>query len=232
VIGRVAKLWRYPVKSMGGELCESLEIERRGVRGDRRYALRFPDGKLGSGKTTRRFRRVDGLLGFRSRFVGSAVTVVFPDGAEVRADDPAIHAALSAAWGEAVALAEENDVPHLDAAPIHVVTTASIAWLEGALPGVAIDERRFRPNLLIDAPGVGPLEAAWIGKRLRVGAVDLEVVSKTERCAMVTLPQAGLEDEPRVLRAIAQNADNGFGAYATVATRGVIRLGDPVALSD
>ena len=57
-LGTLARLWRYPVKSMGGEDCERLALESRGIEGDRSHAVRDPQGKLGSGKATRRFRHV------------------------------------------------------------------------------------------------------------------------------------------------------------------------------
>ena len=56
MVGTVSRLWRYPVKSMLGEECRELAVEARGVAGDRLYALRDAEGKLGSGKNTRRFR--------------------------------------------------------------------------------------------------------------------------------------------------------------------------------
>jgi uncharacterized protein YcbX len=48
---------RYPVKAMGGESLDSVQVEARGVLGDRRYAVVDGDGKLASGKHSRRFRR-------------------------------------------------------------------------------------------------------------------------------------------------------------------------------
>lgn len=39
LVGQVAALWRYPIKSMLGERRQGLEVERRGVVGDRGYAL-------------------------------------------------------------------------------------------------------------------------------------------------------------------------------------------------
>jgi hypothetical protein len=80
VVGRVERLHRYPVKSLRGESPEEVEVDRRGVLADRRWALREPDGKLGSGKSTRRFRAMDGLGGLHARLVGGAPVVTFPDG--------------------------------------------------------------------------------------------------------------------------------------------------------
>src|SRR5262249_39520576 len=64
--GQVVRVWRYPVKSMLGEECAHLVVNERGVMGDRLFAVRDVDGKFGSAKTTRRFRKIDGLFGFRA----------------------------------------------------------------------------------------------------------------------------------------------------------------------
>jgi uncharacterized protein len=40
LVGKVAELWRYPVKSMRGELLPSTQITERGIVGDRAWALR------------------------------------------------------------------------------------------------------------------------------------------------------------------------------------------------
>lgn len=50
--GTITQLWRYPVKSMLGERCAHVDIDERGVQGDRRFAVRTSEGKFGSGKTT------------------------------------------------------------------------------------------------------------------------------------------------------------------------------------
>ena len=141
--------------------------------------------------------------------------------------DPNVHAALSNALGLSVTLAREDAVPHLDAGPVHLITTAALAWLRAALPDSQIDERRFRPNLVIEAPGAVQVEQEWIGKILAIGdRVRLRVADPTERCRMVTLAQPGLPPDPRVLASIIRDADSGFGVYAEVVVPGAIARGD------
>ena len=131
-----------------------------------------------------------------------------------------------------VTLAREQDVPHLDAGPVHLITTAALAWLRAALPDALIDERRFRPNLVIDVPGDTQVELDWIGRALAIGSqVKLRIIARTERCRMVTLPQEGIPHDPRVLGSIVRNADSGFGAYAEVVTPGTISRGDCCTLA-
>ena len=226
-IGSIARLWRYPVKSVGGEACERLDLNARGVEGDRRYAILNREGKLGSGKTTRRFRQIDGLLELRAGYQGDVPELVFGDGTRMLASDPQIHAALSNALKVPVTLAREQDVSHLDAGPVHLITTAALAWLRAALPGALIDERRFRPNLVIEVPGATQVELDWIGRTLAIGdQVRLRVTDRTERCRMVTLQQEKLPYDPRVLGSIIRDADSGFGVYAEVVTAGTIARGD------
>ena len=55
----IHEIRRYPVKSMAGESLRSVEIDARGLVGDRWYAVVDGDGKLSSGKHSARFRRRD-----------------------------------------------------------------------------------------------------------------------------------------------------------------------------
>ena len=54
--GALARLWRYPVKSLLGESCGDALFNARGMAFDRAFAIRGADGKVGSGKNTRRMR--------------------------------------------------------------------------------------------------------------------------------------------------------------------------------
>lgn len=226
-LARVAGLWRYPVKSMLGEECDHLDVNERGVDGDRLFAVRDHDGKLGSGKTTRRFRKTDGLLAFGATYDGNAPLIVFPDGRRLRGSDPSVHVALSEDLGRSVTLAREADVSHLDAGPIHLLTSASLAWLSSFRPEARVDQRRFRPNILVDHPGITPIEQLWLGKTVWIGDdVQLRITSPTERCIMVGLSQADLPEDPRLLRNIVHNGDSHFGVYADVLIPGRIQCGD------
>jgi uncharacterized protein YcbX len=231
VRGRVSGLWRYPVKSMLGEAVAALVVDGRGVIGDRLFAVRTASGKLGSGKTTRRFQRVDGLLGFSAAHDGSAVRIRLPGGRVVRSDEPDVDAALSAALGQPVELAREGSVPHMDAGPVHILTDASLGWLAARVPGAAIAPPRFRPNLVVDVGGAGLVEEAWLGRELRIGeAVRLRVVGRTERCVMVGLEQDRLPADPSILRGLAEANGACLGVYAAVVEPGTLRVGDAVDL--
>jgi len=224
----VTGLWRYPVKSMLGEECEAVELDARGVRGDRLFAVRDAEGKLGSGKNSRRFRHLEGLFACRARYDGEVAEITLPDGRRVRGDDPRIDDVLSEILQAEVKLAREADVPHFDSHPLHIVSRAALDWLRLRLPQSRIDERRFRPNIVLEVPGSGQPELSWIGRTLRAGGAVLKVVEPTGRCRMTTAEQGDLPFDPGVLRCIAQEAGEDFGVYAEVLTPGRIARGDPV----
>lgn len=241
VVGTVMELWRYPVKSMLGERVPSLDIDARGATGDRMWAVQAPDGRLGSGKTTRRFRRMDGLLALHAAVEDGVAVVTLASGARWRVDDPGIHAAVGAELGREVTVAREAAVSHLDDGPVHLVTRASLAAWAAAADGAtaaadeaaaevgAVDVRRARPNLVVAVDGAGRVEDTWVGGTLAVGGARLRVTHRTERCVMVTAEQPGLPRAGRLLRALTPE-DRCVGVYAAVVTPGRIAAGDAVRL--
>lgn len=227
VVGRVVQLHRYPVKSLGGEQPPRLAVDGRGVVGDRLWAVYDPDGRFGSGKTTTRFRRMPGLLELRATYDGDVPVVGFPDGRSLRADDPEVDVALSAHVGRPVTLGREGDVPHADEGPLHLVTTASLA----AANGRPVDARRTRANLVLDTGSAhGFLEDDWVGRRVRIGTVELMVRGPMPRCVMVGMAQDGLPDDRAVLRELLRRHDGHLGLVADVLVPGTVRLGDPATL--
>ena len=242
VVGHVAELHRYPVKSLGGERPGQVQVDRRGVAGDRLWAVTDADGRLGSGKSTRRFRRMPGLLALRAAYDGVVPVVTFPDGRSLRGDDPEVHAALSAHLGRRVTLEREGAVPHTDEGPVHLVTTGS---LRAAASGGPLDPRRARANVVVDtealaeelllagAPtqdAVGFVEDGWVGRRLQVGAVELRATAPMPRCAMLGMAQDGLPEDRAALREVLRRHDGYLGLVADVLVPGSLALGDEVRL--
>jgi len=230
-VGRVGELWRFPVKSVRGEQLSEVRCGWRGFDGDRRWAVRGADGKLGSGKTTRRFRRMPGLLSMASAVDGDGIAWVrFADGSTRRVDDPTTASLVGAAVGEDVTLVEEGDVSHFDDAPIHLLSRASLRWLEQRRPLDKVDRRRFRPNLVVDRNGSDLADDGWLGARLQIGGVVLTVDHRTERCVMTTLAQDELGFAPGILKDLQAANESCLGVYARVASEGTIRVGDDVVL--
>ena len=102
VVGSVAGLWRFPVKSMRGEQLQEAELTERGVLGDRAYALIDTDtGKVVSAKSVKLF---PDLFSCKAAFVESPrrgsdvppVQMSLPDGTSVRSDSGDVDRVLSA----------------------------------------------------------------------------------------------------------------------------------------
>lgn len=230
-LGEVAELWRYPVKSLRGERLSEAVCDRRGMAGDRRWAVRGVDGRIGSGKTTRRFRRMPGLLSVSARLDDDGVAwVELPSGERARVGDPGAAALVGAVVGQVVALEEETDVSHLDDSPLHVLSTSSLSWLRALRPDDQVEVSRFRPNILVDVTGAGRPEDEWVGHSLQIGAVTVEIGKRTGRCVMVTMGQPDLEFSPGVLRELTRRTDGLFGVYGSVLEQGRIQVGDEISL--
>ncbi|QYN25828.1 MOSC N-terminal beta barrel domain-containing protein [Amycolatopsis sp. DSM 110486] len=229
----VERLWRYPIKSTGGERLDDVVVESRGFAGDRGWAVRDADGKLGSGKNTRRFRRMPGLLLLGSRCPEGLGEphLLDPAGQAVTDSEAFLRAYLRR---DDVVLAREGEVSHFDELPLSVLTTATLDWARRALPGVAVDERRFRPNILLRTPpGTAPfVEDEWLGETAVLGGGTLiEFVRSSERCVMVNEAQPDLPRSSQVLKTIAAVHDNRLGALARVLTSGRVALGAPLAFA-
>jgi uncharacterized protein len=226
--GRVAALARYPVKSLAGEEPAEVMVDERGCVGDRLWSVRDPDGRLGSAKTTRRFRRMDGLLELVAGYDGAVPVIAFPDGRRLRGDDPGIDDALSRHVGRPVSLAREREVPHFDEGPLHLVTTASLATLSRARDG-EVDWRHTRANLLVETQEAGFPENTWVGRRLEIGPeVVLRVRGLMPRCVMVDAAQDALAADPGLLRAITEVAAGALGVWGDVERVGRVRVSDTV----
>lgn len=231
IIGKVNALWRYPVKSLLGESCQDLLFGIRGAEGDRLYAIRAKNGKLGSGKTTRRFQKIKGLFDFKAYYHGDKPVIVFPGGTEFPAVDENTNIEMSRILGEPVSITIEKETSHFDTAPVHIVTTSAISTLQLELPDIQIDERRFRPNLLIDAQESDLLEQFMNGKKLCIGEkLILEFFEQTERCGMISFPQNDLKYEPKLLKHMAKIYKMNFGFYAKVLEGGKVTVNDTVKI--
>ncbi len=230
--GTLAQLIRYPVKSVLGEQLFRVRVELRGLEADRLWSVHDSTGRLGSGKSSSRFVRMEGLLHLRGTLPeGDPVpTITWPDGRALRTDDPGIAAALGQTVQMEVDVSREGDASHHDDGPVHLVTTASLRWLEQQ-HGEPAPVARFRPNLVLDtADQLGPVEQDWVGRELVVGQVRLRVRAPMPRCVMTTMDQLDLPADRRMLHTLKQHAGLDLGVVADVLTPGVIAVGDRATL--
>jgi len=112
-VGSVAALWRFPVKSMKGELLDQAEVMAQGLLGDRAYALIDTiSGRVATGQNPKLF---PGLLDCQAVFMEQPrvghdlppVRITLPDGTSVTSDLPNIDCVLSSCFGRELTLARK-----------------------------------------------------------------------------------------------------------------------------
>ncbi|HET7310990.1 MAG TPA: MOSC N-terminal beta barrel domain-containing protein [Mycobacteriales bacterium] len=222
--GRVAGLYRYPVKSLAGERVEHLDCDERGFVGDRVWSVRTANDKIGSGKNTRRFAAVDDLLLVRARLDGDRVELRFPDGRRCDVTDDEAAAWLSTHSGEPLRLAPESTVSHFDDGPVSLLGLDSVGALSAAT-GREIDPARFRANVLLDGlPALA--EDDLVGQHVAIGDLVLEVTMRSTRCVMIDMATADLPAQPGNLLAVGDMNEACLGVIARVVQPGRVRLGD------
>jgi uncharacterized protein YcbX len=259
VVGSVASLWRYPVKSMAGEQVAEAFVGYAGVYGDRCYA--FLNKRAPSGFPFLTGRTRPWMLLYRASFrdaalaarppnqadaekLGVGITPVFPptlavdvrtaSGEIFAADDPALIAALAGKGAEAEDLSlARSDRALTDCRPLSLISNATIGQL-GDETGLALDARRFRANIYADfASGQGFAEDAYVGRRLRIGErAVIAVLDRDPRCKMISLDPETAEENSAVFRNVAQAHGGNAGVYCAVLTEGMVRAGDTIAVID
>jgi uncharacterized protein len=225
---RVLSLHRYLVKSMLGEQVARLDIGERGCSGDRMWSVRTAADKIGSGKNTRRFAALPGLLELRAEEDDGRVVVILPDGSRCAVDGPDAAQRVSRHVGQPVRLAMEITVSHFDDGPVSMIGRASIeAVAERA--GEHVDASRFRANILLDAPRAF-MEDEWVGRHVGIGTAVLEVSATSPRCVMVDAKTADLPAQPGNLAVIGRLNDAHLGVVARVAVPGTVSVGDALTI--
>jgi uncharacterized protein YcbX len=211
---QVAELWRYPVKSMAGELLKTAELTAQGIRGDRVVQVRSSDGRIITARTRQR------LLGLRATIGADGEPLI--DGRPWRAPESA--AAVRTAVGGEAELVRSDGPDRFDVLPLLVAT-------DGAIARLGVDRRRLRPNIVI--AGVdGLAERGWPGRRIRIGTALIDVAKLRSRCVMTTFDPDTQEQNLSVLRRIVSEFGGKMALDCAIVTGGMIRVGDPVELMD
>jgi hypothetical protein len=226
---RVVSLYRYPVKSLTGESVTRLELDQRGCVGDRRWSVRTEADKIGSGKTTRRFAAIPGLLDVRACELDGRVAVTFPDGSSCFVEDTEAAARLSEHVGQPVRFAGETSVSHFDDGPVSLIGQASVDAVTEEQQG-EVDPARFRANIYLSTSGPF-VEDGWLGRQLHIGTAVVQVEMVSPRCVMVNMATADLPEQPGNLKAIGRINNACLGVIAKVMTPGTISLGDELTVS-
>ncbi|MBN7769233.1 MOSC domain-containing protein [Marinobacter daepoensis] len=259
---KVRSLYIYPVKSLAGIPVTRLELDEFGPRGDRRWMLvddqnrfitqrqlpqlanvrtsleegcvvvqipeegryRLEPGSETAGVTVWK-DQVVGTMGAEaaglalSRYCGTSLRFVYMDDDSYRRVDRE--------W-----VSEPRRVGFADGFPFLVVNQSSLEELNSRLE-LAIDMRRFRPNIVIEGADAWE-EDVW--QTMRIGDVQLQLVKPCSRCVMTTVdPDTGKKDtDVQPLKTLAgyRKTPNGiiFGQNAVHDSVGTIAVGDSVTV--
>jgi uncharacterized protein YcbX len=110
---------------------------------------------------------------------------------------------------------------------VALIGLASITDLERVVRA-PVDPRRFRANIYF-AGGRPWEEMQWIGRKVAIGAVTLEVVKAITRCAATNVNPETAERDLNLPLALQQGFGHpNMGIYARVLTAGPIAVGDAI----
>lgn len=232
--GVVTELHRWPVKSMGGEPVESVELHRNGVAGDRAHALFDVHQGAPRRLTARQAPRMLAWGASYGSWNGPGhdlpdATLTAPDGAQYGWGDPALPAALAADLGREVELRWNPNGQQDLANSVLVTTQATHDALENEL-GRALDPRRWRTNVLVGLDADAFAEEAWEGRTLRIGPAELTLLHPCGRCVIPTRDPDTQEKSADILRHLTRQHAGLQGMNARAHGPARIAVGDTVSL--
>jgi uncharacterized protein YcbX len=254
-VSTVSRFSIAPVRSLGLEHPDQIDVTERGVVEDRRFFLTDDQNRFID-------RVIVGRLVQVAAHTDPGATMLrmtFPDGTvvegEVQLGDPVetpIHgrtgvghvvigpwaAALEPIAGRPIRVIRcDRPGGTRIANAASIVSDGSLRELARHLGVESIDARRFR--MLIEIEGAEPHEEdSWIGRRIAIGDAILRVTKPDARCAITTQdPDTGVRDLDTLrtligYRGLREGKHADFGVLAEVDQPGRLRLGDEVTLLD
>jgi uncharacterized protein len=242
-IGHVEAIFRYPVKSMGGERLEVANLGWHGLDGDRRLAFRRMDDR--SGFPWLSASKLPDLLLFTPHRNEDAdadgaqgdlhlpTHIRTPDGEELPVFGDDLATEVGRRFGAPVQMMQLNH-GIFDEASISVIafdTVREISRLAGRSP----DVRRFRPNVVVRLLRSVPFqEDEWLGGVLSFGDGDdapaITVTMRDVRCSMVNLDNDSASPAPEMLKAVVRANQNNAGIYGAVIRIGRLAVGQTIFL--
>jgi uncharacterized protein YcbX len=261
LIGTVESLWRYPVKSMGGEMLTESFVGFSGFYGDRCYAFknsaarrgfpylnanaqqrmllyrpkfRYPERAAKPPNLLEAMSIAPGITPANAEPEDMLLDVETPSGTVVAIDDPALIEMLGEGLrGENHLTLVRSDRALTDCRPVSLISLQTVRKIGEEL-GRPVDKRRFRSNIYLDlTSGHGFSEDELVGRRLRFGSqAVIAILERDPRCKMISLDPDTGEHNPEVLRKVAQAHEAFAGLYGAVLVEGILSVGDVVAVVD
>lgn len=249
---RVAEIWRHPIKSHGRERIDRVQLaEGRPMPWDRRWAVAHerscydednprwqPCTEFSRCAKSPRLQAIQARVDPYLR----NLTLSHPDRADITIDpDNGDDAARFIQWVIPVSngnrmlparliRAGETAMTDTDFPSISLINLASHRAVAAHL-GQELSPLRWRGNLLVE--GLEPwAEDGWIGKRIRLGEVEMEVVEPIRRCMATTVDPATGERDADTLKALREGwGHQNCGVYARVTSGGILQEGAEIEVT-
>jgi len=239
----LAHIWRHPIKGIGCEACEQVDLTPdEAVVGDRVWALLNAEAEdTNDWQPRRNFLQVaSGPALAAVSAVTTKTGVILTHPARDPLDlDPSSDPSVLGAWIGGLWPDTRPGPARLVKAPVQGMTDVPFASVSiGNLSslralsqrsGMHMDMRRFRINLWLD--GLAPWEEIdLLAGVITLGGATLSPVEPIERCrAPDANPQTGLRDVG-MLRALEDGWDTrNFGVYFKVRSGGTVAIGDSLS---
>jgi uncharacterized protein YcbX len=243
-LGRIRAVFRYPVKSMAGELLDVAWLSWHGIEGDRRLAFRRLSDK--SGFPWLQASKLPQLLLYKPIRLDNAninngeslpTHVRTPEGKEYELGSNELREEVSSRYGSEVELMNLRS-GIFDEASVSVISLGTLHGIERE-SGRDVDLRRFRPNVVIETNSAEPFaEDRWVGRTLMFGEGNggaattpaIGVTMRDERCVMVNFDPDTAERDSEVMKTVVRLNQNYAGVYGTVVRAGELRVGQVVSV--
>jgi uncharacterized protein YcbX len=250
---RVARLSIAPVRSLGLEHPDEVELTETGVLEDRRFYVIDEAGRLVDLLIASDMVRVKAHTDPEA----TTLRMTFPDGTvaedAVRLGEPVetpIHGRTGVGhvvigpWGAALEpyAGRRVRIVRCDrpggtriANAVSLISDGSLRELAGRAGRDGVDARRFRMLLQIEGAEAHE-EDAWIGGRIGVGTAVLGITKPDARCAITTQnPETGVRDLDTLrtiiaYRGLREGHKADFGVLGEVEVRGRVAVGDEVVV--
>jgi uncharacterized protein len=210
---RISQLWRYPVKSLGGEQLDTAFLTVDGIPGDRVVHVAGRRGPL-TGRTRHSLLTVPASTG--------------PDGVPLVAG----HRWDSAEAGQIIST-HGREGAHLvfDMTPQRFDVLNLLIATDGAVAKLGHDVRRLRPNIVLEGV-TAEQERELPGQALQIGAAVIGVHSVRQRCIVTTIDPDTGDQDLNVLRRIRDEFGGEIALNCWVVQPGQVRVGDAVRIVD
>ncbi|MEM7454757.1 MAG: MOSC N-terminal beta barrel domain-containing protein [Planctomycetota bacterium] len=234
LIGRIEKLFTYPVKSMSGVAVDQALLGWHGLVGDRRLGVRKTGATSSFPWLTA--SKLPELLLYHPTSCDPAseeqlpTHVRTPEGLELDIRSDELRAEIASRAGIDIEL---MSIKHgiFDDSVASIIASQTVAHVcqEG---GVPTDSRRFRANIEVSCTELDPFgEDSWVGKTIIFGestdSPSVLINKRDVRCKMIGLDPDTAEYNPEIVKTAVRLNENNAGVYATVLRPGRLKVGDP-----